>query len=249
MTAPAEEPKTDAVEGEVVPATPVAEIITAPPEDQKLQMIQSRDHPHYGELGWLEKDTLQHTTGQYYFKLSNCQHGTAGCYVLESDLTKADATLETQENPTKPTEFDPYKYSPVVVEKLTEAIGKSYSVVEACQFAGIHKDTYYKWLKEIPEFEGLMAEAKSRPLKKAKEVLNIALQANDVATAKWLLERRDADFKPKAEIDNNIGIQETRNKIGEFLDERSADDFGEQPTAAAGEADGGEVPQPPTDIS
>lgn len=225
------------VEGEVVASAP-------------LQMIQSRDHPHYGELGWMDKDQLQHTTGQYYFKLSNCQHGTAGCYVLETDLTNPDATLQTQENQTNPTEFDPYKYGPVVVEKLSEAFGKSYSVIEACQFAGIHKDTYYKWLKEIPEFEGLMATAKAQPLKKAKEVINIALTANDVGTAKWLLERRDPDFKPKAEVDNNIGLQETRKKIGDFLDDDdSPNDVGEQPTAADADTARGEVAEAPTDIS
>jgi hypothetical protein len=80
----------------IKPATPVAEIVTPPPADQKLQMIQSRDHPHYGELGWLDKDTLQHATGQYYFKLSNCQHGTAGCYVLESDLAGQMLPLKPQ---------------------------------------------------------------------------------------------------------------------------------------------------------
>lgn len=232
--------------------TPIAEVIADKevPEPTTVQMIQSRDHPHYGELGWMDKDTRQATTGQYYFKLSNCQHGTAGCYVLESDLTKPDTALETQENQTKPTEFDPYKYSNVVVDKLTEAFSKSYSVVEACQFAGIHKDTYYKWMKEIPEFETLMAEAKSRPLKKAKEVLNLALQANDVTTAKWLLERKDPEFKPKAEIDNNIGLQETRKKIGDFLDDDdSPDDVGGQPTATDAGTAADEMANTPTDIS
>lgn len=111
------------------PAPVEGEIVEQAPVDESLRFIQSRDHPHYGEAGWLVPDTLQPATGQYYFKLSNCQHGTAGCYVLEADITKANVTLQTQENPTKPTEFDPYKYNQVVVEKLTEALGKSYSVI------------------------------------------------------------------------------------------------------------------------
>lgn len=231
-------------------AVAVGEIITPPPADQAVQMIQSRDHPHYGELGWLEKDTLQHTTGQYYFKLSNCQHGTAGCYVLESDLTNPDVALETQENHTKLTEFDPYKYTDATVERLVEAHSKSYSVAEACQYARISKDTYYKWLKEIPEFVEIIEEAKARPIKKAKAVIDMALSANDVATAKWYVERRDPDFKPKAEIDNNIGIQETRKKIGDFLDDDdSTDDVGEQPATTDGSAVGDEVATTPTDIS
>lgn len=239
MTAPKKPvpKKTKPVEGEIVPPA-------------ELQMIQSRDHPHYGELGWMDKTTLQHATGQYYFKLSNCQHGVAGCYVLETDLTKAQVTLETQEKQTKPTEFDPYKYTDATVEKLVEAFSKSYSVLEACQYARINRDTFYKWLKEIPEFQDIIDEAKARPIKQAKGVIDTALKSGDVNTAKWYVERRDPDFKPKAEIDNNLGIQETRKKIGEFLDDDdSADDVGEQPATAPADTATSEVAEAPTDIS
>lgn len=235
---------------EEAPATPVAEIITPPPADQKLQMIQSRDHPHYGELGWMEKDTLQHATGQYYFKLSNCQHGTTGCYVLESDLTHPDVALETTENPTNPTPFDPYKYSPETEAKLIEAFSKSFNIKEACQFAGISRDTYYEWLKDIEGFEATMEEAKAQPLKKAKSVIDTALKAGDISTAKWYVERRDPDFKPKAEVDNTHELKETRKKIGEFLDDDdSTDDVGSQPPASDASATADEVATTPTDIS
>jgi hypothetical protein len=227
------------------PTPPTEEVLTK----DELQMIQSRDHPHYGELGWLDKTTLQHATGQYYFKLSNCQHATAGCYVLESDLTAPSVALETKENLTKPTEFDPYKYSPETEAKLVEAFEMSYNVSEACQHAGISRDTYYAWIKEIDGFEATMEVAKSSPLKQAKGVIKDALKSGDISTAKWLLERKDPEFKPKAEVDNNLGLQETRKKLGDLLDERSADDFGEQPTTAPDEADGSEIPANPTDIS
>jgi hypothetical protein len=231
-------------------ATPVAEIITPPPIDQTLQMIQSRDHPHYGELGWMDKEQLQHTTGQYYFKLSNCQHGTAGCYVLESDLTKPDVTLETTENPTNPTEFDPYKYNETTVGQLVTAFAKSYNVTEACQFAGIDRSTFYAWIKDIEGFEAIIEEAKSQPLKQAKNAIDLALKANDIATAKWYVERRDPEFKPKAEVDNTHELKETRKKIGEFLDDDdSTNDVGSQPPAADASPAADEVATTPTDIS
>jgi transposase len=232
------------------PATPVAEIITPPPADQKLQMIQSRDHPHYGELGWMDKDTLQHATGQYYFKLSTCQHGTAGCYVLESDLAGSDVALETTENLTNLTPFDPYKHSEETEAKLIEAFEKLYNIREACQFAGISHVTYYDWIKQIDGFEARMEEAKQRPLKAAKGVVRTAITSGDIGTAKWLLERKDPEFKPKAEVDNTHELKETRKKIGEFLDDDdSTDDVGSQPPAADASATAGEMATTPTDIS
>lgn len=227
-------------------AKPVeGEVVSAP-----LQMIQSRDHPHYGELGWMDKEQLQHTTGQYYFKLSNCQHGTAGCYVLEADLTDPNKPAETPTNLTNLTEFDPYKHSEATEAQLIEAFEKLYNVREACQFAGISHVTYYEWIKQIDGFEARMDEAKQRPLKAAKGLLRTAIASGDTSTAKWLLERRDPEFKPKAEVDNNIGLQETRKKIAEFLDDDdSTDAISEQSTATPSDATGNEVAQTPTDIS
>lgn len=249
---PPDESKTPPVEGEVVdaPATPVGEIIQAPPTDASLRMIQSRDHPHYGELGWLEKDTLQHTTGQYYFKLSNCQHGTAGCYVLETDLANPNKPVETEANLTNLTPFDPYKWSEATEAKLIEAFEMSYNVREACQHARISHVTYYEWIKQIEGFEDRMQEARDAPIKQAKGVIKTALKSGDVNTAKWYVERRDPEFKPKAEIENNLALQETRKKIGEFLDDDdSTDDERKQLAAADGSTARGEVAEAPTDIS
>lgn len=227
-------------------AKPVeGEVVSAP-----LQMIQSRDHPHYGELGWMDKEQYQHTTGQYYFKLSNCQHGVAGCYVLESDLTDPNKPEQTQENLTNLTPFDPYKYTETTRDKLVEAFEKLYNVSEACQYVGISRETYYQWLKEIDGLEAIIEEAKARPLKAAKGLLRTAIASGDTSTAKWLLERKDPEFKPKAEVDNNIGVQETRKKIAEFLDDDdSTDAISEQPTATPADATTDEVATTPTDIS
>jgi hypothetical protein len=217
--------------------------------DENLKQIQSRDHPHYGESGWLVPDTLQPATGQFYFKLSNCQHDTAGCYVLEADLVEPSAVIETEKEPTQPTKFDPLKYTDATRDRLIEAFENLYNVSEACQHAGISRDTYYEWLKQIDGFEAMMEEAKQTPLKSAKMLLRTAIVSGDTSTAKWLLERKDPEFKPKAEVDNNHQLKETREKLGNVLDERTTDDFGEQPAATPGETSGAEVPQNPTDIS
>lgn len=142
-----------------------------------------------------------------------------------------------------------YKLKKAVVVKLVEAFNNSYNISEACQYAGISRDTYNRWEKDVPSFADLMEEAKAMPRRKAKEQVTAAIVGGDVSTARWYLERKDPEFKPKAEVDNNLGLQETRKKLGDLLDDSSADDFGQQPATATEQSSGAEVPETPTDIS
>lgn len=218
-------------------------------DSNTLMTIKDKDHPHFTESGWLFPDSQLDTTGQHYMKLSNCEHGKVGCYVLESEVEAVPAEV-AKDNSTNSTELIlPYKYKPFVVKKLVEAFEKSYSVTEACQYAGIDRGTYYNWIEQVDGFDEIIEEAKSRPLKLAKDVIRDALIANDVSTAKWYAERRDPDFKPKAEVDNTHELKETRRKLGDILNERKPDDFGKQPSTAAEPDGGGDVPASPTDIS
>jgi DNA-binding phage protein len=141
------------------------------------------------------------------------------------------------------------EYNTATIARVIEAFNNSYNVSEVCQYAGISRDTFYRWVKDHPMFAEKVEEAKAMPARKAKEVITAAIVAGDINTAKWYVERRDPDFKPKAEVDNNIGIKETRDKIKDFLDDDSTDDVSEQPAAADSPDPRGEVAQAPTDIS
>lgn len=169
--------------------------------------------------------------------------------------TAVAAPTENPTNPTiqgKPEEtvIELYKYNPKTVAKFVEAFNNSYNITEACQYAGVDRDTYYRWYRDIAEFTALIDEAKSMPLRKSKEVITKAIVDGDIQTAKWYTERRDPDFKPKAELENNVGLQETRKKIGDFLDDDdSPDDVGEQPTATDANTPADEMANTPTDIS
>jgi hypothetical protein len=50
----------------------------------------------------------------------------------------------------------PTVITPAVVSKLTEAFKLDVTVEEACLYAGISKDTYYRKLKEDEEFSDEM---------------------------------------------------------------------------------------------
>lgn len=147
----------------------------------------------------------------------------------------------------------PTKYSPEVVVKLEAAFNNGYNVTEACQYAGIHKDTYYRWIEDIDGFSDQMEIARAMPNRKAKEVLAGAIQGGDTNAAKYWLDRRDPDFKQKGELDVNHGLQDTQEKLREFFDDKSdvegSNDVGAEsitePTAGADS----EVPPVTPDIS
>lgn len=145
-------------------------------------------------------------------------------------------------------------YNPTTIAKFVVAFNNGYNITEACHYAGVHRDTYYEWLKQHPEFVVKVDEAKLMLNRKSKEVVSEAIQAGDINAARWHLERRDPDYRAKGEVDLNHGLQETRNKIKAFLEEPDAyhnptDDGGAEPAGAAADATREAVAQPPSDIS
>ncbi len=149
----------------------------------------------------------------------------------------------------------PTDMTPTTVTKLMAAFNNGFNVQEACFYSGISKQTYYRWLKEDPDFSDLMERAKSAPNSKAKEIVIQAINGGDAQLAFRYLQARDPDFKPKFEGELAHGLQETRNKIKDFLDDSSdlnqeGTDVGSaEPTTTATGSDSGEVAQAPPDIS
>lgn len=133
----------------------------------------------------------------------------------------------------------PTKYTPAVIGKLEAAFNNGYNIVEACQYSGIHPDTYYEWLKTYPEFTDKMEMAKAMPNRKAKEILVGAMNAGDTGAAKYWLDRRDPDFKQKGELDLNHGLQETQEKLREFFDDTNDGGGNEIGAESAGETSSG----------
>lgn len=97
----------------------------------------------------------------------------------------------------------PTKLTPEILTKLEGAFQNGFNDGEACQFAGLEPRTYYRWMKSNKLFCHKIEVAKAFPNKKSKEVIAQSIGAGNTSDAKWWLERKDPDFKPKAQVDNN----------------------------------------------
>lgn len=144
----------------------------------------------------------------------------------------------------------PTKFDEILVGKLEAAFHNGFNITEACQYAEIDRTTFYDWLAQDDIFSYRMSVAQAAPNKAAKALVIGAIQKGDANLAFRYLERRDPDFKPKAEVNTDPEQQQTRDKIKGFLDDKSdLDDTGSQPTATDTTEPRGEVAGAPTDIS
>lgn len=137
----------------------------------------------------------------------------------------------------------PSDMTPPVVAKLIVAFNNGYNIGEACDYADIHRTTYYRWLEKDDQFSYKMSQAQAMPNRKAKEVVLSALNQGDISAAKWWLERKDPEFKNKGELVVPPGQATTEEKLKEFMDDT---DDGAYPSLDAGPAHA-EREQPPAE--
>jgi len=97
----------------------------------------------------------------------------------------------------------PSKYkgiSGLIVRKLVEAFKNDFTVQEACSYAGISKDTFYRWKKENEEFSDEMERSKMFIATQAKKVIAKSIMEGSIKTSKWFLERRDERYSTRQKL-------------------------------------------------
>ena len=104
-------------------------------------------------------------------------------------------------NPTKVTRTR-YKYSQDRAGIIITYLLKGTTIKGACKAANIHKDTYYLWKKEIPEFRE-MIEAAEGDIEAS--LVESILSDDDWRAKAWILERRFREsWSQKQEVDITI---------------------------------------------
>ncbi len=102
----------------------------------------------------------------------------------------------------------PTKLSDAVVRTLTFALGEGASVEHACDYAGIHKDTFYAWLKrgeageeEFSDFADAVTRARGHGIVTDLCAISDAVRAHDWHAAAWRLQHRyPAEYGAKLKI-------------------------------------------------
>lgn len=91
--------------------------------------------------------------------------------------------------------------TPETIGKLEEAFMADATDEMACFLAGIHVDTLYAYQNANPGYSERKRMLKDYVRLKARRAVNRAIDEEDRPdTAKWYLERRDKEYKPKSDL-------------------------------------------------
>jgi hypothetical protein len=116
---------------------------------------------------------------------------------------------------------------PETVTKLEEVLKIGMPIVKAIEYAGISRNTYYRWLNENKEFNDKMTSAQNYARIIAGNLVVKDIEGGDVNSAKWWLEKKHSDeFGGSKQNQLNIAGNEvsvsfnfTKDQIERLLDE------------------------------
>jgi hypothetical protein len=94
--------------------------------------------------------------------------------------------METVKNLGRPT-----KLNKTTVQKLIDGFRLGMNVSQVCTHAKISRSSFYTYLQDNPEFSDKIEYEKSHLLLRARSIVSQALEAGDLKTAKWYLEKFD----------------------------------------------------------
>ncbi len=110
------------------------------------------------------------------------------------------------------------------IRKLEEAFSIDASVKEACYYADISTDTFYRWIKKYPKLSYKLERLREKPVLKARQTVVRSLDNPDYAF-KYLERKKKDEFSPRQELtgkDGNpietsyeIKLTEIRNEYGD----------------------------------
>jgi hypothetical protein len=97
----------------------------------------------------------------------------------------------------------PIEFNDDVVRKLEEVFALDGTVEEACLYANISRDTYYRHIKEKPELSDRFEELRQRPVLLARQTVVKSLKDPNHAF-RYLERKRKKEFGANMEVDLNV---------------------------------------------
>lgn len=95
-----------------------------------------------------------------------------------------------------------WKLTTEVIGKLEAAFAIDCSTVEACAFADINADTYYRWIKENPELSDRFQRLKHNPILRAKDSVFKGLKGNPELALKYLKAKKPKEFIESLQVES-----------------------------------------------
>ncbi len=83
------------------------------------------------------------------------------------------------------------KFTADTLKKLEEASSVRLSIKSVCAYAGISRDTYYRWMKDIKGLSDRLEDLREHPIMKAKRT--IVSKLDDVTVAFRYLEKEEPE--------------------------------------------------------
>lgn len=118
------------------------------------------------------------------------------------------------------------KRTPELEEKIFEQLQLGCTRRAACAVAGISEETFYCWMREIPEFSELVVAAENQAEAGFTNVIQKAAAAGDWRAAEsWLKRRRRDDYG------DSVDIKKVDDDTLIRLLEKTVDSGGETPGA------------------
>lgn len=162
---------------EVKQTLPKVEVVNTPkgttPIPDPVTGLPTKKHPEPGNIGVSDNNG----------PVSTAQNAPGEEIKPEVAPVPKEPKVEKRE-PGRPSEMDPLK-----VKKLEEAFAFDATILEACLYAGISKQTYYNWLEKNPELVDRFEALRQTPILAAREKVVNSIKS-DVDTARWYLERK-----------------------------------------------------------
>ena len=122
----------------------------------------------------------------------------------------------------------PTKRSEELVNKLEYAFSLGCSVTEACLYADISRETYYKWCKVDESLSDRMEELRENPILIARESVIKGIKTDPDLALKFLERRKKDEFSTKTENEHKVilpqpifggkSIEEPKRKVIEAED-------------------------------
>lgn len=146
----------------------------------------------------------------------------------------------------------------VVVGKLEYAFSIGCPTLEACAFAGIHRDTFYEFIKKYPEFADRFKDLKNKPILEARDTVVRAIKTNPEMAFRYLERKRPKEFGNNLKLTDGDGkplpingqvVNNNLTMILENADANTRKNFIElSRKLLSGGTQGGDIPLQPSSI-